>query len=217
MVNLFHRIKKTRGFTVLELLVTVAIMATVSGVVIANYPKLNSQLTLQLVANDVALSIRQAQQYALGALQRGQGPGSVLITTYGIHFDITGGNNRTYKLFVDNSVPKNYAYDAGTDTEVGSGTIQNNKIFIVRLCGIIASQGQAPLMSCIANGVDKSAFLDKVDIVFEKPNPDMRSTGTSSGFGASPGGYSEVAIVFQNDHGTTKTARVTLAGQISVQ
>uniref|UniRef100_UPI002B1DDAC5 pilus assembly FimT family protein n=1 Tax=Pseudomonas glycinae TaxID=1785145 RepID=UPI002B1DDAC5 len=58
-----NTIKGKRGFTLVELLVTVGVFAVVSGLTLANYPKFNSQTAITGLAQQIAIAIREAQVY----------------------------------------------------------------------------------------------------------------------------------------------------------
>lgn len=55
---------KSRGFSLIEMLVAMAILAIVSLIVIAGYGKMNNQLATSNLAYDIALVFRQAQVYS---------------------------------------------------------------------------------------------------------------------------------------------------------
>jgi hypothetical protein len=56
----------------MELVVVVAIIVTVSGVILANLPAFRSKISLDLIAEEVAITIRQAQVYGIGTREFGE-------------------------------------------------------------------------------------------------------------------------------------------------
>lgn len=70
-----------RGFTLLELLITVAIVAVMSVVAGTGYIALQRRMALDSVASDIVVALRRAQQKAI-AQEEG--------VVWGIHFDNTG-------------------------------------------------------------------------------------------------------------------------------
>lgn len=91
---------RLRGFSLVELIVTIAIIALISAVVLARYGSFNSTVLLNSLAYDVALSVREAQ--VLGISVRGD-DGS-FAAPYGMHF--TEGTS--YLLFVDRDESGHY-------------------------------------------------------------------------------------------------------------
>ena len=139
-----RRVRHTRGgFSLIELLVCIAIIMVISGVVLARYKSFNSTLLLRNLAYEIALSTREAQ--VLGISVKGSTSGSVtsFTTAYGMHF--TPG--MTYTLFADTN--GNNQYDDGE--AVSAYTIgQNNQI-----------KDDAPRCP-----------LTMLDVLFKRPNPD---------------------------------------------
>jgi prepilin-type N-terminal cleavage/methylation domain-containing protein len=62
-----HPLASLTGFTLVELIVSIAILATISGLFLANYSSLRKRAGLPAAANKLASDIRTAQSYALGA------------------------------------------------------------------------------------------------------------------------------------------------------
>lgn len=130
----------------IELLVSIAIIAVISMVMLARYRSFNSTILLRDLAYEIALSIREAQ--VLGISVRGES-GSFK-NAYGMHF--TPGT--TYILFIDRKPvsggPANGQYDSGE--EVTTYTIgQENTV-----------------KKLYANTTE----LDTLDVLFERPDPD---------------------------------------------
>ena len=79
------RIKYSRyqsGMTLIELLVVLAIFVVVTGLLIFDYGSFRSSTSLESLSNDMALSLRKAQSYAIGAY----GSSSNFTYPYGVHF-----------------------------------------------------------------------------------------------------------------------------------
>ena len=91
-----------KGFTLIEMIVVIAIFGIVTVVVLANLPVFSDRTSLDLVAQEVAIHLRGAQVFGGGG-RVGSGSGR---PTYGIHFEI---NNNTFRLFRDNN--ENLTYD----------------------------------------------------------------------------------------------------------
>ncbi len=183
--------------------------------VIANYPELNNNLTLDLLANDIALSVRQAQQYALGVRQESIS-GVTQSPSYGLHFDLGAQNPNSYILFADVTTPggpgTDYLFN-GTDPSVGSATLPGGMI-IKRLCVRRQSMDPALLDQCLSY-LAGSATVQTLDVVYKRPNPDANINGVAFN-GADP--FVEAIIVLRSVRGsTTKKVHIYQSGQIAVE
>lgn len=109
MFWLFGKSKKnlqtTRGFTLLELIVVMAIFLIITAVVVADIPNFRNKSSLDLIISEVATYIRSAQVY--GAAQRG-GPVSGSTNVFGINLNTNPGSNENFYLFKNEKpVPTN--------------------------------------------------------------------------------------------------------------
>lgn len=143
------------GFTLVEMLIAVSIIAIISAVLMYQYTAFDSQLLLRNMAYEIALSVRQAQRLGTGVQQDGSGN---FDRPYGVRF----GLGPTYQLFRDTN--RNYKYDNGevvTTFELTRG----NQIDL--LCINTTTCGQ-----------------NYIEFVFLRPDPDARIVvdgNTSSG------------------------------------
>jgi len=80
----------SKGFTMLELIVVMAIFLIITAVVIADIPNFQNKSSLDLTVSEVATYIRGAQVY--GASQKGNG------LRYGVHLE---KNKNNFYLFKD--------------------------------------------------------------------------------------------------------------------
>ncbi len=103
-------IKNQSGFTLIETLVSISIIALISGIFIANYRGAEKRSNLNLAAQKVASDIRFAQNYALG-LQEFNGsspPGG-----WGVYFTAASSQ---YIIFADTNAPDgNQNYDGASE------------------------------------------------------------------------------------------------------
>ena len=110
------------GFTLVEMLVVLAIFVVVTGIILANLPDFKSSTNLDLVAQQVALYVRGAQVYAVGSVYQATGQ---QFPTYGIYFNNNAGGflgNNSFLLFGD-SVADGAGdnFYTSTDCTPGSG------------------------------------------------------------------------------------------------
>lgn len=145
-LNKLNSLNKAIGFTLFELIVVISIFILVSTMILANYPKFSQRMQLNRVAQEVALSLREAQTNALAVreaeIQTDTFPG------YGAHFEL----GKQYKLFAD--LDQDTIYDSTPSDEATEVFTINTFPSIVSLC--------APINDC-----SKTAL----DIVYERPDP----------------------------------------------
>lgn len=83
--------QKQKGMTLIELLVALVIFSIITGIVLFNYGDFNASLTMQNLADDIALTVRRAQSYAIGV----RGRSGDFNIGYGVYFDITQYNSES--------------------------------------------------------------------------------------------------------------------------
>jgi prepilin-type N-terminal cleavage/methylation domain-containing protein len=178
------------GFTLIELLVVAGIISLISSLVLVNNNRFGGEVLLQNLAYDMALSIRQAQQYGI-SVQNFQGNFGA---AYGMHFQVTpAAGNGVYVLFAD-AVDHNGLYDSGE--LVQSTTISQN----YRVADL-----------CVTNSGSETCGLSSIDITFQRPEPDayIRTTFIT--------GLNESArIRVESPRGDIRDITVEANGQIAV-
>ncbi|MEK7184739.1 MAG: prepilin-type N-terminal cleavage/methylation domain-containing protein [Patescibacteria group bacterium] len=75
---------KKKGFTLIELMITVSIFAIMTALLVAKYGTFNNGVILTNLAYDIALSIRSAQSYGLNT--RGDSNTNTFTGTYTVSF-----------------------------------------------------------------------------------------------------------------------------------
>lgn len=106
------------GFTLLELLVAVAIIALVSTYVLVNYRATQNRVDVRLEAYRFAATVRQAQNYALGAYENN---GAVPVGGWGVYI----ADSANYRLFADDG---DHVFDAG-DAVVEAKQLPDTVVF----------------------------------------------------------------------------------------
>ncbi len=154
-----RHILKTAGFTIIELIVVIAIIAVVSTLVLFNSGKLNSALLLSNTAYEVGLIVREAQIAGLGVRASQNSGTQSFAYSQGVHFNIAEPN--TVILFSD--IDGNGHYN-GSIEDVQSYTISNSRAGkILAICGITADPICSP---------DGPTHVETLDIMFKRPNPE---------------------------------------------
>ena len=190
------------------MVVVTGIFVMVTGVVMANLPKFRNQASLDLTAQEVALSIREAQVYGTATkVSGGEYP------SYGIHFDIKNSTaNKNFVLFADDG---NRVFDPGIDPGDGCGLTVgecleryalDGPFYILKICTNDGSNEE-----CITynDGVDIS-----LDLVYRRPfpEPSICVDGNSNDCD-----YTNATIVIGSPQGDeSKLIKVWNNGQISV-
>lgn len=223
-MNIFKKNnKKNSGVTMIELTVVLFIFIVISGMTIFNYSKFNTSISTQNLADDVALSVRRAQGYAIGV----RGSGNNFQIGYGVHFapkiftagSEYKGSEKSFVLFAD--IDSDYKYDylsydgcgapkSGNECMEILSILSNDKISGIYLNAGLGNQEQVP--------VDGS-----VEILFKRPNPEpvfcYRSDVVHESCDKNNSSISNVKINITNNYNgqtTNRSVTITNNGQISV-
>lgn len=197
-IHMFFCTYKKKGFTLVELMVSVSIFVFMTALLLTKYGNFNQSVLLTNLAYDIALTIRTAQTYGL-SVQRSTGSATSFRYAYGVHFDKTIGNNQKIILFTDSN--NNKIFNSSDDIIISTYNIKRGaKIFdfcISDLCSI--SPGN----------------IDKVDISFLRPNPDARICVIAGGVETCNQAY--LKIIVQATDGSTRNVVIRRTGQVSVE
>jgi prepilin-type N-terminal cleavage/methylation domain-containing protein len=184
-----HKTQHQKGFTLIEMIVVIAIIATVSTVVLFNQTKMNSTILVSNTAYEIGLIIREAQVAGLGVKATADG----FLSSHGVHFNKT--NPSVVIAFADKN--NNGIYDAGNGEMTQEYNINNSRAG--KIIGICKSGDLSPTVSpyCTANTSDTT-----LDIVFTRPNPEaffkIRDTSVTQS-AAEYSGATIVTVGFEGD------------------
>ena len=104
------------GFSLIEMLVVISIFLIMTLVVLSNMPAFRDKTALQLVAQEISVTIRQAQIYGIGT--RSSSGGTINFPSYGLYFDITpSGDRRAFSLYADKNLPAGFGGDSANVIE----------------------------------------------------------------------------------------------------
>lgn len=190
--------KNTKGgFTVLELLISLAIFAVMTALLLAKYGTFNQGVLLKNLAYDIALSIRNAQSYGLNVKSANRNTNDFLLP-YGVHFSTN--QPIEYIFFVD--LDHDYIYDAEDND---SNTIDE------KLTKTSITRGSSIKSLCVVlNNESNCTVVNNLDIMFDRPNPNAIIRGNES-----IAGYAKITV--QASDNTTREIEVRSTGQISVK
>ena len=157
-------LSKNKGFTIVELIVSIAIFAVMTALVVSRYGTFNQNTLLTNVAYDMALTIRTAQSYGL-SVKSSDSAANSFGSAYGVHFDMSKPTK--FVLFADTN--KNGYYEdpanSGVDQNITTYTLTSG-VTISKIClAVTQSSCQSPSSNLLASS-------DALDITFRRPNPD---------------------------------------------
>lgn len=220
--NIKQRYHKA-GFSLVELIVAVSIMLTITSVVIFKQSKFSSDVLITNLAYEIMLAIREAQVFGISSKA-----GPVVAGTpnykvgYGIYLSgaSDGVKPTQYIEFIDgatgtvepgaDTLPFNFQYDPGLDTIVGDAPVEIGRGQRIRsFCADLpGAQVGDPSTCWTSGGSDDFA----ISIVFVKPDPNAHITD------AAGQEYGSVDIEVESALGDKcRTITVTSSGQISIQ
>lgn len=188
-----------RGFTLVELMITVSIFVFMTAVIMAKYSSFYSGTVFKNLAFDVALTIRQAQTYGISVKGTAEGNFS---QAYGVFISYSAPTlSNTFIL---------YSYTkSGTQYNLGS----LEKKYILK-------QGAKFSAICAGSASTSCTALDQGDslsIVFQRPNPEAIICKTSNEImDCTSNKFARITLVAGDDV-TTRDIEVTNVGQISVK
>src|SRR3989344_1332262 len=109
-----------RGFTLTEMLVSLAIATIITTVVVFNQSRYTDGVGVLNAADDTSIRISQAQAYSIGVRQLTPGSSKFDIS-YGLTFSIlASGSNSVYLFFADRN--DNKIYDGNWSCPVGGNS-----------------------------------------------------------------------------------------------
>jgi prepilin-type N-terminal cleavage/methylation domain-containing protein len=192
-MNIFSH-KKNNGFSLVELVVSVAIFTIITSVILARHSQFSGTLLLENLAYDIALSIRKAQVFGLSVKEFTTGSSQFDIG-YGVHLD--SSDDTSYIFLADLDGDEAYS---GVEEIIETFTLRKGN-FISEFCGILSS------------GIEKCSDSDitYLDIIFERPNPEaiIKSSIPSDV-------YTSARVTVSSPQGVTWNVTTVITGQISI-
>jgi prepilin-type N-terminal cleavage/methylation domain-containing protein len=170
-------VKVKAGFTVMEVLIVIAIYAVITAVVFADFPLFGRTLSIERDAQQLALVLREAEQRAVSTGEAGGG----FRSPFGVFVTMAAPDK--YILFADtrraDTVPAGTTdyYDAGEELEIISFS---GRVRLRQLC--LKDSLAAPPDDC-----DTPA--SEMSLIFERPGPSIRVFSVRGGPDLGEGDY----------------------------
>jgi len=154
------------GFSLIEMLVVIFIIALLSSVVVANFSGVRGQLALKRAAHQMVQDLREAQEMAMSSIKESGGCSNA--KGYGIYINVST-SNKSYKLYADTAADTNIIdcpdY-SGPGTECWE--YYTSADCIVRTINI---QEKGVIIKEILN---TTGGVQKTSINFKPPNPNVK-------------------------------------------
>jgi prepilin-type N-terminal cleavage/methylation domain-containing protein len=203
MFKKLSKIKRDKGMTLVELIVVLGIFVLVTGITIFDYNSFRSNISLQNLADEIALSVRKAQSYAIGV----KSAGGSFSDNFGIHFskEETGGSennssSKSFVLFVD--IDKDNKYNPSDICGVGEEECLE----------ILTIKTEDKITGILREG-ELDENLETIDVIFKRPNPDANFYDNGDYVGEQ-----SIGIQITNTRsGGVKNIIISNTGQISIE
>lgn len=215
-----HFLKKKsvslQGFTLVELLVSLGIIAMITSVVVYNQNAFTDDVALMNTASEIALQIREAQTYGVSVREFSPGTQEFDVA-YGVSFTITSGgaSNNSYIYFADRNLPSGPQDGYYTSAVAGACQPGSTSECLGRL---YISRGNTIFNLCAILSGGNCTTLDRADITFLRPYPNARfALFNNGGLPYSPASLQGVRITLRSPGGKTTNINVYTTGQVSIQ
>lgn len=197
--------RQNAGFTLIELIIVLAIIIVVTGIALGGQSGFNRTLALNNASYDIGLSIQLAQSYGLSS-QAFAGVGNA---GYGVQFDT--GSPSSYSFFADTNPP--VASNALPDVHPGNG-YYNDASELVQTYNL--NNGFTIGTFCVrstGNICSDTGGLSTLAISFVRPNTDTRVVAKVNGVW---GTYVSACISVKSPNNDVRYLNVARTGQISM-
>ena len=214
----FSNIKKLeRGITIVEIVVVIFIISTLSLMLISNFPKILRQLALSRVTYKLAQDMRSVEDMGLSGISVKDVNGKIInAPSFGIYVN-TALSTTKYIIYADVSNALgvvNHQYDGTFSTTLWPlcSTVNQTLMsgsFLTTDCPIQIvdiSQENPGLSINSLSGVTGTA----VSVNFNPPDPTATIT-------PAPTSGNQVGIVLKNTDGQTRTVWVNTSGLVDIQ
>jgi len=192
-----NTLKNNKGFTIVELIVSIGIFAFMTALLLAKYGNFNQGVLLNNLAYDIALTIRNAQSYGLNVKSASRSSNEFLYP-YGVYFDTSTGKDTSFIFFTDRNSDGLYTESSNPAT----------KDLIISKTSIT----RGSKISTIYRDNNTNNSLTSLNITFKRPDPNaiIKANGATGTL------YPNAQIRVMAIDGTYRDINVSSVGQISV-
>ena len=200
-----YRPRVSKGFSIIELIVALTIFITLTTVMLFKYNTMNTRLTLDTLAHQIAQWTRETQISAMSVKPHA---GSYN-TGYGLHFDTLVPEQ--FIFFADINGDKIYT-PGGTCGDAASECVQVIKLLKGNTIAMLCGENKGNPQGACPSGLET---LMDTDIIFTRPDPDAFINGEFSLNNRNT--YARNQITVQAVTGYSRTIEVWTTGQVSVK
>lgn len=184
------------AFSLIELMITIGIVMLITGIALIKYGSFNNSILLRSQAFELALDIRQAQQYAISVNTDFSGYDQY--QGIGMYFDLN--NSGRYTLYQDSYngqsvIDKNKPISYNNGEAILPYYLLDPRFKIARIC----FDGNTPCNKTNAS------------VAFRRPNFDARIYD-----GSTPATQVDIVLEPVNGSGASRTVTVYSSGQVQV-
>ncbi len=197
-----------KGFTLVELLVSLGIISVILSMVVFNQNKYTDAASLSLLADEISQTVSQAQAYGIAVRELSPGTADFTVS-YGITLSIlTSGSNVAYLFFADRN--DNNLYDGDWTCPLGGASECLEKVAI--------RHGNYIDSLCVIRENDTDLCnVGRLDVSFVRPKTEAQILFfDTSGAPLNPAGSIGVRVVLKSPSGNIQTVVIYETGQVSV-
>lgn len=203
---------KKRGFTFVELMISVSIFAFLSLITVRSYVNFNNRIGVDTLAHQIAQFGHEAQVSALSVKKSAGNK----YPAYGLHFDKASSTQFIFFADLNNNGTFDDNGSCGTavsECEKRINLLQGVKI--KALCGNSASGHYENDINCVTNGMKDISYM--TEVMFKRPNPDAIIKGRLNNATEPPRDYSVAQVIIASAKDYRKSVQFYITGQITVK